>query len=508
MKGTVLNFQGEIVLRSSVNLPPVKISGNAAQFDPNEWWVGFKAIIAKMRRELDIGTLRSICVGGQGPSLVAVDRTGTPLYDSLIWMDRRASEEAAVLSAATKTTVDPYLIVPKIMWLKNHEPSVYERTYKFLAAYDFISYRLTGLPTSGVLRRGYTPWWSIPYWSHDHARAAQVDTEKLPDTALVGEPIGQVTRNASTETGLAEGTTVVQGVTDFAHDILGAGVVDSGVALDRGGTSQGFDLCWSESLRDSENRILTTEHIIPDRWNISGLMSTTGAVLRWFRDNFCIEELNEAKRSRLDIYTILADKASKAPVGSSGLVILPYFAGERSPIWDPSARGVIYGLTLSHTKNHLIRAIMESVAYSLRNVKELIGGLGGKVTEVRSVGGQSRSPLWNQIKADVLGVPVVSLRQESTESLGAAMIAGCGIKVFKSFIDASNRIVRVKQRFEPNQPNLGQYSSSYAIYKKLYPTLRELYRELEDDSNPIRTSDTVVIPKVLASSWKGPAEKS
>jgi xylulokinase len=478
VKGTAVNFQGEVIFHSSLDLPSVKIVGNTAQFNPREWWVGFKALIANMRRELDIGTVRSVCVGGQGPSLVAVNSRGASLYDSLIWMDRRASEEASSLCAATATKVDAYLLEAKILWLKNHEPKVYDQTYKFLDAYGFISFSLTGIPTAGVLRRNYTPWWNIPYWSPNHLRAVGIDTDKLPETTLVGDVIGQISPDASRETGLAEGTTVVQGVTDFAHDILGAGVVRPGIALDHGGTSQGFDLCWPKSLEDPWNRILSTEHIIPEKWSISGLMSTTGAVLRWFCDNFCSEEKDKAARLGLDVYETLTEEASRVPAGSSGLVILPYFAGERSPIWDPTARGLIFGLALDHTKGHLIRAIMESVAYSLRHVKEVIEELGGVVQEIRSVGGQSRNPLWNQIKADVLNVPVVSLRHESTESLGAAMIAGCGIRAFKSFVDASDRIVRVKQRFEPNPSNRRTYDTDYALYKKLYPSVRECYGDL------------------------------
>jgi xylulokinase len=480
VKGTVVNSQGEVLLHSSVDLPPVRVLRNTAQFDPMGWWEAFRALIARMRNGLDIATIRAVCIGGQGPSLVAVDMRGNPTYDSLIWMDRRAAEEAASVSVATKTKVDAYLLEPKMSWLKNHEPKAYDQTYKFLDAYGFISFKLTGRATAGVLRQNYTPWWSIPYWTPDHLRAVGVDIEKLPDILVVGGVIGEISSDVSHKSGLAEGTRIVQGVTDFAHDILGAGVVRSGLALDHGGTSEGFDLCWHKSLEDPLNRIISTEHIVPEKWNISGLMSTTGAVLRWFRDNFCSQEKNEATRSGLDVYEILANKASKVSAGSSGLVVLPYFAGERSPIWDPTARGLIFGLSLNHTKGHLIRAIMESVAYALRDVKEIIEERGGVIEEIRSVGGQSRSSLWNQIKSDVLNIPIVSLEHESTESLGAAMIAGYGIQVFKSLVNASDRIVRVKQRFEPNPSNRRNYDTYYALYKKLYPSVRDCFGDLAD----------------------------
>lgn len=478
VKGTVLDFQGNVLFQTSVDLPPVKIEGNTAQADPHSWWSAFKALLNQTYSKLQPGSIKSVCVGGQGPSLVPVSRDGSPLFDSLIWMDRRATDEAAAISEATGDKVDAYLLEAKILWLKNHKREIYDHTFRFLDAYGSVTFKLTGQATAGVLRPNYTPWWSIPYWSPDHLRAVGVDIDKLPKPTLVGEVIGTPTPEVAKETRLATDTAIVQGVTDFAHDILGAGVVRPEIALDHGGTSQGFDLCWPTSLEDPQNRILSTEHIVPDRWNISGLMSTTGAVLRWFRNNFCQSEVGEAARSGIDIYEILADQASQVPVGSSGLVILPYFAGERSPIWDTNARGVVFGLSLDHTKAHLVRAVMESVAYSVRHVKEVIEELGGVIKEIRSVGGQSRSALWNQIKADILGVPVVSLIHEPTESLGSAMIAGCGIKVFKSFVDASDRIVKVKDRFEPNSSNRRAYDSYYALYKSLYPSVKERFEDL------------------------------
>jgi len=478
VKGTVLDFQGNVLFQTSVDLPPVKIEGNTAQADPHSWWSAFKALLNQTYSKLQPDSIKSVCVGGQGPSLVPVSRDGSPLFDSLIWMDRRATDEAAAISEATGDKVDAYLLEAKILWLKNHKGEIYDHTFRFLDAYGFITFKLTGQATAGVLRPNYTPWWSIPYWSPDHLRAVGVDIDKLPKPTLVGEVIGTPTPEVAKETRLATDTAIVQGVTDFAHDILGAGVVRPEIALDHGGTSQGFDLCWPTSLEDPQNRILSTEHIVPDRWNISGLMSTTGAVLRWFRNNFCQSEVSEAARSGIDVYEILADQASQVPVGSSGLVILPYFAGERSPIWDTNARGVVFGLTLNHTKAHLVRAVMESVAYSVRHVKEVIEELGGVVKEIRSVGGQSKSALWNQIKADILGVQVVSLMHEPTESLGSAMIAGYGIKVFKSFVDASDRIVKVKDRFEPNSSNRRAYDNYYALYKSLYPSVKERFEDL------------------------------
>jgi len=478
VKGTVLDHQGNVLFQTSVDLPPVKIEGNTAQADPQDWWSAFKALLDQTYGKFEPNSISSICIGGQGPSLVTVSREGSPLFDSLIWMDRRAADEAAAISKTTGDKVDAYLLEAKILWLKNHRRDIYDRTYKFLDAYGFITFKLTGQPTAGVLRPNYTPWWSIPYWSPDHLRAVDVDVDRLPKPTLVGEVIGTPTLEAAKETGLATDTAIVQGVTDFAHDLLGAGVVRPEVALDHGGTSQGFDLCWPTSLQDPQNRILSTEHIVPDRWNISGLMSTTGAVLRWFRNNFCQSEVSEAKRSGVDVYEILAGQASRVPVGSSGLVVLPYFAGERSPIWDTNARGVIFGLALDHTKAHLVKAVMESVAYSVRHVKEVIEELGGVVKEIRSVGGQSRSALWNQTKADVLDVPVLSLMNEPTEPLGSAMIAGYGIKVFRSFVDASDRIVKVKDRFEPNPSNRRAYDNYYALYKSLYPSVKQHFEDL------------------------------
>mgnify|MGYP000533554977 CR=1 FL=1 len=474
LKALAMTPDGEVLSLAEEPLPPPRVSGREVEFDPEEWW---RALVRAVRR---LGDLRerveALCVGGQGPSLVLVDEEGRPLRPSIIWMDRRAVEEAEELSRVIGAKVDSYVLAAKLLWVARREPRVMERTYKFLTAYCFVSFRLTGRPTTGLIQEGYYPWWSTPYWSPDLLEAVGIPLEKAPEPLPVGEVIGEVTEEASRETGLPEGALVVQGLTDFWHDIIGAGVVRRGRALDHGGTSQGFDLCWDSGVRDPEGRVMTTRHVVRGYWNLSGIMSTTGALLRWLRDEFYREEAERARASGLDPYDLMAEEASKIPPGSDGLVILPYFAGERSPVWDPMARGVAFGLTLSHGRAHFVRAVMEATAYGLNQIKELIEGLGARVEEVRCVGGQSRSDLWCQIKADVLGVPVKRVAVEATEPLGEAITAGVGAGHFPSLEDGSDRVVRVTDTFHPDEERSGAYRPYYEVYKRLYPALRELFR--------------------------------
>jgi xylulokinase len=477
VKSSLIDFNGNVVHEASTSMPPVNVKGSEAEYDPEIWWMSFKSLLLKINQNIELEKIKALCVCGQGPSLVAVDKKGKPIHASLVWMDRRAIEESKIIKQRTGDSVDPYLFEPKILWLKNHKPEIYEKSFKFLNSYDFISHRLTGRGSTGILRKNYLPWWSVPYWSIEHLEALGIDLNKMPEPLLVGEVIGRVTPEAAEETGLSKNTVVVQGVTDFAHDILGSGAVKPGRAMDHGGTSQGFDLCWHERLNDPKRRILVTKHIVPDYWNISGIMSTTGALLRWFRDNFCQKEVEEAEKEGKEAYDKFNEMAASVNVGSIGLIILPYFSGERSPIWDPYARGVIYGLTLTHSKKHIIRAIMESTAYGLKHIMDIINEVGGKISEVRCVGGQSKSRLWCQIKADVLNVPTLQLHYNSTASLGAAIVAGVGIGVFKGLEEASESVVKIKERFIPNQSHYEKYQNSYRIYRKLYLQLRELFME-------------------------------
>lgn len=479
VKGTVLNSEDKIVATGFITLPQIVVRGNEAEANANDWWMAFNRLLKDLSKTFRLEEISHLCVGGQGPTVVPINKEGRPLSNSLIWMDRRATVEADLISKATGDNVDAYLFESKVLWLKHHAGEIYNETFKFLSAYDFIAYKLTGKASTGVLRANYTPWWSIPYWSPEHLKAVGVDLGKMADPVEVGDVLGQIGVRASEETGLNETTTVVQGVTDFAHDILGAGVSRTGRALDHGGTSQGFDLCWPSDLPDSKGRVLSTPHIVPSLWNISGLMSTTGALLRWFRDNFSTTEIAEASSQGKDPYDLMAALASTVEPGSDKLLILPYFAGERSPIWDTTARGVIFGLTLAHRREHIVRALMESVAYAVRHVMGTITDLGGKVDEVRSVGGQSRSDLWNQIKCDVLGLPIVTVAYESTESLGTAITAGFGAGVFKSLAEGSDRVVKVKNRFEPDPANHAKYDGYFELYRKLYNSLKDRFGEME-----------------------------
>lgn len=475
VKVLAMTLQGEVLSLVQEPLPPLKVQGRHVEFNPEDWWTAFKNALRKLGSDV-LSRAEAVCVGGQGPSLVLVDQEGKPLRDSIIWMDRRAVEEAAELTKIVGKPVDPYVLEAKLLWVKRHEPEILEKTHKILNAYCFVSFRLTGRPTVGMIEEGYYPWWSTPYWNPDHLETLGVPLSKLPEPVEIGKEIGYVTEEASKETGLPTDCLVVQGLTDFWHDIIGAGVVRKGRALDHGGTSQGFDLCWDFPIEDPGGRIMTTKHVVKGAWNISGIMSTTGALLRWFRDNFGREEVKKARELGKDPYDLLCELASKAPPGSDGLIVLPYFAGERSPVWDPMARGVAFGLTLSHGRHHLVRAVLEATAYGLNHIKEIIEDLGGKVQELRSVGGQSRSSLWCQIKADVLNVPVARLAVEATEPLGEAITAGVGAGYFSSLEEGSDAVVKIMEVFYPNEENARIYRGYYDVYKRLYPVLKELFR--------------------------------
>ncbi len=475
VKVLALTPDGEVVAQAKEHLSSPIVDGLRVEFDAEEWWTALIRALRKLGGTV-LDRAEAICVGGQGPSLVLVDRQGKPVRRSIIWMDRRAVREAEELSKLVGKSVDPYVLEAKLLWLMRNEPEVLARASIVLNAYGFISYRLTGRATLGLIQDGYYPWWSTPYLNPAHLEAMGFPLNLLPDFLEIGKVIGNVSNEASRETGLPTDCLVVQGLTDFWHDIIGAGVVRKGRALDHGGTSQGFDLCWDSPIEDPEGRVMTTKHVVKGSWNISGIMSTTGAILRWFRDNLGAEEVERARQLGRDPYDLLCELASEAPPGSNGLIVLPYFAGERSPVWDPMARGVIFGITLNHRKSHLTRAILEATAYGLCHIKEIIEEIGGRVQELRSVGGQSKSDLWCQIKADVLNVPVLRLAVEATEPLGAAITAGVGSGHFRNLEEASDQVVKIAKTFHPDEEHHRAYRGYYEVYKRLYPALKDLFR--------------------------------
>lgn len=435
---------------------------------PEDWWKTFKETTTKIK-EAYLKNIEGICVGGQYPTLVSLDEKGEPIRPAITWMDRRAIYEAKVLSQKLNTPIDSSDLIPKIMWIKNNEKEKYERVKWFMQSFDYINYKLTGFPTFTTFLRDFPSCLlnRLVFQSiSKHIAIVKIDKDKFPPNRLIGEIIGGVTSKASKETNLPMDTPVIGGLPDAYASMLGTGTVRKGRLCMIGGTSDVIILYWDKLLQDPLNRIISLPHIIKNQWTIGAMTSTSGKSLEWFRDNFDSSES----------YEEIISKTKDVEAGSNNLIFLPYLCGERCPIWDPNARGVFFGLSLQHSKFHLVKAILESIGYSLRQNMEIISELGGEITEIRLCGGQAKSDAWTQIKTDILGKEILIPKILNAELLGEAIIAGYGIGEFKNIEETAENFVKIKKIIRPREKNYERYSKLFNLYKKLYLDLKKAFR--------------------------------
>lgn len=434
------------------------------------------------------GLCFSSLYGGSG---VPVDKEMRPLRPCLIWMDRRATEEVRwvkenvdldELFRITGNYVDTYFGYTKILWIKRHEPQVWAKVYKFVPPTSYIEYRFTGnlvIDFSSAGNLGGVFDIKNLSWSEKMAQALGIPLETMPEklvpsTAVVGELLPEPAKKC----GLIPGIPVVAGGIDAPMATFSAGAIESGDNVAMMGTST----CWGvvHHGQGLSPLLVSMPHVINPREEIYtwGGAATSGALIRWFRDNFGQVEAEAAKETELSAYELLDRKAQKIPPGSAGLLVMPYFMGERAPLWDPEARGTVVGLTLYHTKAHIYRALMEAAAYSLRQSIETGIHCGLQIKEeTRVVGGVSHSQLWLQILADVTGRPILVPKGNVEAPLADALVAGLGTGVIHNHRVISEWVSEV-MRFEPDPKNKYVYDQYYQLYCKLYERVQEFMHAL------------------------------
>jgi xylulokinase len=436
--------------------------GEWTEQDPTDWW---DALVGEMRR-LRVADPRArvvaIAVVGQGPTCVPVDRAGVPTRRAILWLDRRAGSETAEL--AERLGVRPWLlgITPAALWVERYEPAVAARTAHYLAAWEWLTQLLTGVAARTASAGQLVP---------DPVVVEQLglSASKLPPVVPAGTIVGPLMPEAAEALGLVAGIPVVAGLNDAYASFLGAGLRDPGDAIDTGGRSGGFAVYVDHEPTVPGAWIAPAP--LTGRWLVGGAMAATGQSLDWLR--------HEVLGGEASIESLL-DEAGRVPPGADGLVFLPYLAGERSPIWDPEARGAFVGLTLGHGRGHLVRAVLEAAAFAIRHVVDPIRSGGLPITEIRVCGGQARSAVWNRIKADALGAPVAVPEVPDAAMLGAAVLAVAGVGAAASIEAAMASMVRVVDRVEPDPAVASTYDATFAVYRSLYPALREAMHRLGD----------------------------
>ena len=473
--------------RAEYSLPIFE--ANMAELDADEYWNACRKTVSEIlsASKVDPVDIKSVAISSQGETFVPVDKEGEPLRRAIVWIDNRSRDESEIIKEqfsikevfmiTGQPEVVPTWPAAKILWLKRNEPKLFSKVHKYLLVEDFLVHKLTGFFATEYSLVSSTLMFNIcrETWWEDMLKLIGINSDQLPELMPSGEAIGNVTERASRETGLSTKTIVSTGAFDQAAGAVGAGNIEPGIVTESTGAALALLATIEKPLYDPRRQVPCHHHAVAGRFFLLPWCQTAGTVLRWFRDEFGQYEKEVAERMRVDAYDLLTLEASKVAVGSNGIVVLPYFMGAGPPEFDPYARGVLFGLTLSHKKAHIIRAILESIAFMLRRNIELMENLGVEVREIRSLGGGSRSSLWNQIKADVTSRVIRTLRTEEAASLGVATLAGVASGLFKSIEEGCLMMVQLKGEYHPDPENERVYDKLYETYLALYDRLKDLF---------------------------------
>lgn len=454
-----------------------------AEQNPEDWWNATRDGIRDLLRVSDIdgATVSGIGFSGQMHGLVLLDKDGVVLRPAILWCDQRTQEECDYLnneigqdkiSQYTGNMALTGFTAPKLLWVKKHEREIFDRVAHVLLPKDYIRYRLTGVYATDVSDASGMLMLDVKErkWSREMLAILDIKEEVLPRVYESWEVTGKLTKEAAAYTGLTEETVVVGGAGDQAAGAVGAGIVEKGILSVALGTS-GVVFANSDNYEvDEANRLHSFCHS-NGKWHQMGVMLSAASCLKWWA-----EDINKDVEG--DAFDKLLREAGEIPVGSRGLVFLPYLMGERTPYNNPDARGVFLGLNISSSRGDMTRSVLEGVCFGLRDSLEILKSLKIPVEAVRVSGGGSASQLWRQILADVFGVKVQVVNSKEGPAYGAAILAAVGCGLYKSVDEACKRLIRVTSTVEPILENTLEYDKVYRIYTGLYPILKDSFKEM------------------------------
>jgi len=464
---------------------------NWAEQNPEDWW---RAICDSTRQLIALANISTsdiagISLCGQMMACVAVDRDANPVRSALIYSDVRAVEETQILidkvgmEAAYRITghrTNPSLSGEKMMWIQRHQPEVYRATHKFLHVKDFIAARLTGNFVTDYSDASGTDLYDLTAFTYSDTmvQASGLDINKLPELHSSTDIIGQVTSKAAEATGLLMGAPVVMGSGDGACAATGAGVVREGSAYNYIGSSSWIGVATNHPMIDPAMRTFTLAHLLPGLYTASGPMSSAGGAYQWVRDRLCLPEKAAAAQLGVSPYELMNLQVLKSEPGANGLFFFPHLLGERSPRWNPEARAVFFGLTMSHTREDMIRATLEGITYNLRGILEALQQQGEPIAAMRLIGGGANGAVWRQILADIYGIPIQRplLVAEAT-SLGAAIAGGIGVGLYPD-ITMAEQLTPIVDTTLPNPALKARYDEGYAFFNRAYDAFVPVYSEL------------------------------
>jgi sugar (pentulose or hexulose) kinase len=490
LKCALHNLNGVVLAKASEEYQLITPDADSVEMEVETYWRAFKSTVAKVLKESRINPIeiKALGVSAQGETLILVDPDGKPLRRAIIWLDNRAQKESEILGdtfghrhayeITGQVKLVPTWPASKILWLKNHEPKIFEKTAKFLLIEDYFLYRLTGeYVTEGSLVTS-TCYWNFRTrgWWSEMLEKLGISEKQLPLYRESGEAVGKLRPEIAAELGLSPNTVACTGALDQACGAIGVGNIQPGIFSENTGAALAICATVNQPIIDPGNQMPCHYHGLPGLYMLHTFTSG-GIVLRWFRDEFAPMEMWVGKSSGMDAYDLMGLEASKVAAGCEGLVMLPHLQGAMAPEANPKASGVFYGFTLRHGSSHFTRAIMESVGFIVRRNIEVIEGLGVSVNEIRALGGGARSRIWKQMEADIVGRPVLTTTNEEAATLGAAILAGKAVGIYSSVDEAAAKMIQIKERFEPNPKNREIYDETFGTYVKLYNALCPLFED-------------------------------
>jgi xylulokinase len=489
-KTLVIDEAGTILAEATASYPLETPKPLWTEQDPEHWWQATVKTIREVvkKAKLKAADVKAIGLSGQMHGSVFLDRAGKVIRPALLWNDQRTAAECEEIErraggrkALIKMVANPALTgftAPKILWLRNHEPKNFEKCVKVLLPKDDVRRRLTGEMATDVSDASGMLLLDVAKrdWSKKLLSKLELDLDLFAKCYESEEVTGKLLPNVARELGLTPDCVVVGGAGDCAANGVGTGVVASGILSTSIGTS-GIMFVHSDEVQvDPLGRLHTFCHAVHGKWHMMGVSLSGGGSLQWFHDKLC-GDLKPAKGKR-DCFDLLSQEAGQVPPGSEGLFFLPYLSGERTPHADPDARAAFIGATLKHGRGHMVRAIMEGVAYAMNDSLAIIREMGVPVREIRASGGGSKNPLWRQIQADVFGQKVVTINAEQGPAFGVALLAAVGAGAYKNVEEACRATIKVVAETPLNKKAASVYSAGFPIYQQLYRSLKNDFKTI------------------------------
>ncbi|MCD6256473.1 xylulokinase [Candidatus Aerophobetes bacterium] len=492
-KATLYDPEGELLASSFSPYPTYYPEVNWAEQNPEDWWIAVCSSTVELLKRAKISSDKIACISfsGQMMGCLPVDKKGIPLRRAIIWADQRGENQARIFRdkieekevyRITGHRISSTYSACKIMWVRENEPDVFKNTFKILHAKDYIIFKLTGKMLTDYSDASGMNLFDLKRktWSEAILKATKIPQEILPEPHSSLEIAGELTLRSAKEMKLLPGIPVVIGGGDGPCASVGAGVVDEGDCYNYLGSSSWIAITSREPVYDTNMRTFTFHHVAPDKFMPAGTMQTAGGSYQWLKENICKLETKIAKEVDIDPYKILDLKVNSSSPGSNNLLFLPYLMGERSPHWNPKARGAFIGLTITHKREDIIRSVLEGVAFNLKIILDILKKQIPLGHEMRVIGGLARSLTFCQILSDVYNKRISRphLVEEAT-SLGAAITGGVAVGVFKD-LGVAKKLVKLKVTNEPRPECREKYDSLYRVFKKAYSALSPIYEELAD----------------------------